>query len=409
VRVLFVVQRYGEEVAGGAERHCREFATRLAARGHNVEVMTTCAVGYMDWANHYPPGESHLDGVLVHRMPVAEERDWRFFGQLDRRVTWGTKPLPLHLQVEWMRRQGPYVPEMGPWLGEHGGAFDVVVFFTYLYFTTWIGLPYASAVAPTVLHPTAHREPALDLPLFDQVFRLPSALALSTPEEAAIVQSRFGLRTPQRVIGIGIDLAEAAADDGAAARAALGLDDRPYLLYVGRVDTNKAADELYAYFAAYKERNPGPLRLAMVGEQVLDLPPHPDVVLTGFVDDDARRAALSGALALVHPSYFESFAMVVTEAWAAGRPVLVNGRSEVLNGQVRRGGGGLPYHGFAEFEAAVDLLLEAPDAVEAMGRRGRAYTERHYTWDRVLGRYEHFLGQVASRRLASTAPPPLAS
>jgi glycosyltransferase involved in cell wall biosynthesis len=409
VRICFVVQRYGEEVAGGAERHCREFATRLARRGHDVEVLTTCAVGYMDWADHYPPGPQSVEGVLVHRLPVAEERDWRFFGPLDRRVVWGTKPVPLHLQMEWMRRQGPFVPAAGPWLGEHGGSYDVVVFFTYLYFTTWIGLPYASAVVPTVLHPTAHREPALDLPLFDQVFRLPSALALSTPEEAAIVQSRFQLRTPQRVIGIGIDLAEQNPSVSAATRSAVGIADRPYLLYVGRVDTNKGADELYHYFTAYKQRNPGPLRLVMLGEQVLGLPSHPDVLMTGFVFDDVRTAAMDGAVALVHPSYFESFAMVVTEAWAASRPVLVNGRSEVLNGQVRRGGGGLAYHGFAEFEAAVDLLLEAPDAAEAMGRRGRAYTERHYTWDQVLARYERFLVQVASRELAPTAAPRLAS
>jgi glycosyltransferase involved in cell wall biosynthesis len=409
VKILFVVQRYGDEVAGGAERHCREFATRLATRGHEVEALTTCAVSYMDWADHYPPGSERLDGVLVHRLAVTQERDWRFFGPLDRRVVWGTKPVPLHLQLEWMRQQGPYVPDMGPWLAERAATYDVVVFFTYLYFTTWIGLPSASAVAPTVLHPTAHREPSLDLPLFDQVFRLPSALALSTPEEAMIVQARFSLTTPQRVIGIGTDLAEPDEAAHAALRASRGLDERPYLLYLGRVDSNKAADELYGYFTAYKDRNPGPLRLVVMGEQVLDLPAHPDVLCTGFVDDALRSAAMTGAVALVHPSYFESFAMVVTEAWAAGRPVLVNGRSEVLGGQVRRGGGGLTYHGFAEFEAAVDMLIEAPDAAEALGRTGRAYVERNYTWDRVLGRYEDFLAQVASRRLGSVAARSLAS
>ena len=39
MRILSVVQRYGDEVAGGAERHCRELATRLAARGHEVDVL----------------------------------------------------------------------------------------------------------------------------------------------------------------------------------------------------------------------------------------------------------------------------------------------------------------------------------------------------------------------------------
>ena len=64
MRLLFVVQRYGHEVAGGAEQHCREFATRLAARGHHVEVATSCARNYQDWANWYPEGQSELDGVM---------------------------------------------------------------------------------------------------------------------------------------------------------------------------------------------------------------------------------------------------------------------------------------------------------------------------------------------------------
>ena len=106
MRLLFVVQRYGREVAGGAELHCREFATRLAARGHDVEVLTSCAVSYMDWANWYPAGSEELDGVTVHRLAVASPRSDRFFAPLNSRVVWGTKPVPLHLQEHWIRSSG---------------------------------------------------------------------------------------------------------------------------------------------------------------------------------------------------------------------------------------------------------------------------------------------------------------
>jgi glycosyltransferase involved in cell wall biosynthesis len=399
MRILSVVQRYGDEVAGGAERHCRELATRLAARGHDVHVLTTCAVSYMDWADWYPAGTDIVDGVGVHRLPVVQPRDWRFFGPLDRRVVWGSKPVPRHLQLEWMRQQGPYVPQAATWLAEHAAEYDLVVFFTYLYYTTWIGIGAAAKVVPTLLHPAAHREPALQLPLFDEVFHSSSALALSTPEEAMIVRERFGLRTPQRVIGIGVEL-DADRDESFDRR--FGLEDVPYVAFVGRVDPNKGADELHEYFGVYKDRNPGPLKLVMVGEQFMDLPDHPDVVVTGFVDDASRWAAIANSLAVVQPSYFESFAMTVTEAWAMRRPVLVNGRCEVLRGQVLRGGGGLPYHGFAEFEAALQLLVDRPTAADSMGLAGRDYVERNYTWDRLLRRYEEYLEQVASRRLSST-------
>ena len=73
MRLLFVVQRYGTEVAGGAEQHCRQFATRLASRGHDVGVLTTRAME-TDWADAYPAGTTHLEGVTVHRLGVSRAK-----------------------------------------------------------------------------------------------------------------------------------------------------------------------------------------------------------------------------------------------------------------------------------------------------------------------------------------------
>jgi glycosyltransferase involved in cell wall biosynthesis len=106
-----------------------------------------------------------------------------------------------------------------------------------------------------------------------------------------------------------------------------------------------------------------------------------------------KRNAIAGSLALVHPSYFESFSMILTETWALSRPALVQGRCAVLAGQVSRSGGGISYRGYAEFEAAVDLLLENRDLGEQLGRLGRSYVERTYEWDKVLSRYEEVLAE----------------
>jgi glycosyltransferase involved in cell wall biosynthesis len=395
VRLLYVLQRYGHEVAGGAERHCREFATRLAGAGHDVEVLTSCAINHSTWVNAYPPGDSDVDGVRVHRLPVARTRDERVFASLVNRVLFAPPPA-LHLQRRWLEEQGPVVPELVPWLVRRAPDYDLVIFFTYLFYPTWAGLPAVAGLVPSVLHPTAHDEAALAVPHFDTVFLQPSAFAFSSEEERDLVQRRFEITQPSAVIGVGVDLAEPATGDAEAAfRRNHALVDRPYLTYVGRVEPGKGAQELFQFFAAYKARNPGPLALVFLGEAVFPLPEHPDVVMAGFVDDVTRHAALGGALALVQPSYFESFSMVLTEAWAARKPTLVQGHCEVLVGQATRAGGGLPYRGFAEFEAAVDLMLGDPGLARAMGESGRRYVEANYDWQAVMDRYERFLAWVA--------------
>jgi glycosyltransferase involved in cell wall biosynthesis len=401
VRILFVVQRYGRQVAGGAETCCREFATRLAARGHEVEVLTTAALSYLTWANHFPAGTAELDGVTVHRLAVVGEREDRIFTPLNTRVVWGHKPVPLHLQHQWMRSQGPWLPEIVPWLAEHAAGYDVVVFFTYLYYPTWAGLPVAAALAPTVLHPTAHDEPPIALEIFRTMFRHPSAFAFLTEEELELVAARFPVERPYEVVGVGVEL-DRAGDGGAAFRAAYGLGDRPYLLFVGRVDPAKGSEELLEFFAAYKEGTPGPLALAVVGDPVRPLDEHPDVIRTGYVSEELKESALSGALALAQPSYFESFSMILTEAWAHAKPALVQGYCDVLAGQCRRSGGGIPYKGYAEFGAALDLLVDDAGLRERLGRAGRRHVEERYAWDLVLDRYEGLLDSV--RAAARTGP-----
>jgi glycosyltransferase involved in cell wall biosynthesis len=313
------------------------------------------------------------------------------------RVVFGSKPVPLYLQAEWMRTQGPEIPQLVPWMERHAPSFDVVVFFTYLYYTTWAALPTVAALAPTVLHPAAHDEAPMYLPLFDFMVRLPTALGFFVEEEEALVARRFRMRRPNAITGIGIDLDM--HGDGDVFRHAFGLGDSPYIIYVGRVDPAKGVTELVDFFTTYKKRNPGPLKLVLLGEKVAAVAEQDEIVGTGYVDDQMMHHAMKGALALVHPSYFESFSLVLAWAWALERPALVQGHCDVLSGQARRSGGGLPYHGFAEFEAAVDMLLESPELGDAMGKAGRAYVELRYPWPVVLDRYERLLRRTAATRV----------
>jgi len=401
MRLLYVVQRYGDTIAGGAEQHCREMAERMARRGHHVEVATTCAQSYVDWADAYEPGRSTVGGVVVHRFRVAAPRNNPRFNELNRRMVCGRGSRPLVVQREWMRGQGPWSPDLVRWLEQNGSRFDCVICFTYLYWTTWAALDALRGRVPLVLHPTVHDEPPLRLSLFDTEFRAPDAFALSTPEEIDLIRSRFHVDPPGAVVGIGV---EVGAADPARFRAAYGLADKPYLLYVGRIDEGKGALALVDFFTAYKARHAADdLVLVLVGDDLLKLPERPDVVVTGFVDYQTRDDALAGALALAQPSFFESFSMILTEAFAFGRPALVQGRCDVLRGHARRSNAAIPYDGFAEFECALEMLRADPALADAMGAAGRDYVEREYTWDIVLDRYEALLERTARREGSASA------
>ena len=367
-------------------------------------MVTSRATSYVDWADVYPEGDEQDGGVTVHRFSVRAPRDHRFFGPLHERVVWGRPQPAYHVQRIWNRMQGPDLPELPGWLRDHAARFDTVIFFTYLYPHTAAGLDAVAGVVPTVLHPLAHDEPPFALAVFDPIFRLADAFAFLTEEEETLVERRFGLARPSTITGVGIDLdaIDRSPGDPAAFRRDFGIGDRPYLLCVGRVDASKGALELVDAYRAYCDRHADAPLLVLLGELVSDVAPAPGVVVTGAVDEATKNAALAGCLALVQPSYFESFSIVLCEAWAHRRPAIVQGRCEVLRGQAHRSGGAIPYVGYGELEAAIELLAGDPALGDELGAAGRAYVERRYDWNDLLERYEGFLARVQDewRRLS---------
>lgn len=393
MRVDFVVPRYGRDVVGGAEAAVRMLATRLASSpGWEVGVLTTCARDSRTWANEYAPGASVEDGVAVRRFRSTSGRDRRF-DRIARTVLLGKDPTPAQ-QQEFLRLQGPVCPEVVD--AAEASPADVVVFSPYLYDPIVRGIERVGGRA--VLHPAAHDEPALNLSMYEPVFEGAAGLVFYTDGERHLVAERFGLAAkPQLVLGLGVD-PPADRPDAAAARSALGLSPgEPYLVCVGRVDDNKGTSLLAQLFATYKARHPGPLKLVYLG-QVVDRPPaHPDVVVAGPVPEPVKWGAYAGALAFVTPSPYESFSLVLIEAWLAGAPALVNRICVATSEHASRSGGGLPFGSYAEFEAALDRLVDDAGLRERLADRGRAYAEARFAWPVLLDRYGRFLTTASER------------
>jgi glycosyltransferase involved in cell wall biosynthesis len=399
VKLACVVQRYGADIAGGSEAHCRAVAERLAGR-HDVTVLTSCARDYVTWANAYAPGDSLDSGVRVRRYPVRQTRKLGPFSDLSDEVFDGTAPPDR--QEAWFAANGPDVPELIEHLRAHGRDYDLVLFWTFRYSPSYFGLPLVADRA--VLVPTAEEDRALDLNVLQDYFRAPAGYIFLTPEEAALVEARAATALqPATIIGMGLE-PPAAVADGAAVRS-LGITG-PYVLYLGRVDRNKGCHTLLDYFLQFVEDGPSSGRqvpgedvtLVLAGPAKIQVPHHPRIRALGYVPDDLRDALVYGARALVVPSPYESLSIVLLEAWNRSVPALVNAHCSVLQGQVRRANGGLYYRTQREFAEALDYLLTHEDERLQLGRQGRAYVDREYRWPTVLGRVEALLAEVSARR-----------
>lgn len=389
MRLAFVVQRFGMEIRGGAELHCRWIAERLSAH-HDVEVFTTCAYEYLLWKNHYPEGTEEINGIPVHRFPVERQRNLDRFSDISHHVF--HQGQSEEDELLWVEENGPYSPALVEAIEREESRFDFVFFFCYRYYTSYHGVKALGRKA--ILVPTAEEDEAVHLGVFARMFGLPRAMVHNSVEEQELIHRVTGGRAaPGEVVGVGVKIPENVGPAGDFRRKH-GLD-APFLLYIGRIDWNKGCDQLFEYFISHSRIRHLFARLVLIGTPVLQIPQHPDIIHLGGVDDREKYQALDACSMLVVPSRYESLCMVVLEAWGRNRPVLVNGRCPVLEGQVRRADGGLSYRNFEEFSHAINLFLERPALGRTLGRQGNAYYLANYTWDRVIGQYESLLRDLA--------------
>ena len=425
MKVAFIVQRYGAEILGGSEYHCRLMAEHLSSV-HTVEVLTTCAREYTTWENAYPEGKDRVRGVTVRRFANAETRDLTAFNTYSDWIF--TNPHSAADEQSWLRQQGPWCPALIGYLEREHGSYDALIFFTYLYAPTVLGLQ----VDPrrSILVPTAHDEPAIRLDLYKQVFSVPAAIAYNTTMERGFLRQRFGIDAKiEEVVGCGVDLPpgmelsaptdpNSGNDDPAttlrgefnsnnrddevpAARGAVFRRRHrlfgPFALYGGRIDPGKGCEELIEYFGTYADEQ-GDATLALMGAKLMPIPDEPYIRFAGMLPEIERLEALEAASVVIVPSPYESLSLLALESFAVGTPILANARSDVLTDHCQRSNAGLYYENREEFVECLRLLMGNAELRTQMGRNGQDYVRRSYSWNVILDKYETMITGVGGRR-----------
>ena len=426
MRIAFIVQRYGAEILGGSEYHCRLIAERLAPR-HQVEVLTTCAADYITWKNEYAEGSDRVRGVTVRRFANARTRDIQAFNRYSEWIF--NNPHSRDDEMEWLRQQGPWCPALLEYIERNHHQYDILIFFTYLYAPTVLGV----RIAPqkTILVPTAHDEPAIRLDIYKELFSAPAGLAYNTDVERRFLTTHFSIRAvEEETVGCGVDLPQSqphARDRsqpdrndetaGPAAHEEDGNPDesspsfRPHLaqrgtifrrrhrlhgpiaLYGGRIDAGKGCEELIEYFSTYVKEG-GDATLVLMGLKLMPIPEEPFIRFAGRLSDQERLQALEAATVVVVPSPYESLSLLALESFAVGTPILANARSEVLVDHCHKSNAGLYYSDRDEFTECLKLLTADHRLRAAMGRNGRHYVRQNYRWDVILGKYERMFARL---------------
>lgn len=385
-RIAFVVQRYGMEVNGGAEYHCRVLAEHLSEI-YDVDILTSCARDYMPWDNYYAAGLSALNGVNIHRFPVEKIKDEERVRELSAKLNRGEKAA----EMEWIEEVGPYCPKLIEHIKENKNIYSVLLFFGYAFYPTVIGLQLG--LENTILIPTAHDEPNIYKDVCYRIFHAAKAFLYNSVEERQFLIDKFDTgNKPERLTCVGIDL----PDIGNVTMPEGYEQYDNYVIYVGRVCRGKNFKQLNRYFMQYKKEHDTDLKLLVLGrvnnEEILTY--HDDIIYLGFVSEEDKLCFMKNARLLVMPSLYESLSLVILESMALGRPVLVNEDCDVLKGQCIRSNAGLYYRNYTEFEMALDYMLTNKEAYVQMAENGLEFVKKNYSWQYVVENVSSLIEEI---------------
>jgi glycosyltransferase involved in cell wall biosynthesis len=408
--LAIVIPWFGAELKGGAEQQAFQFATRLAARGARVEVLTTCCRSFQDdWAtNHLPPGVTEEHRITVRRFPVGargreafDEVNAKLLALAPHDLRAGVSPVSA-ADAEIFTTQNINSPALIEHLRAHGEDYRAFIFIPYMFAPTTEGLPLVAARA--FLQPCLHDEPAAYFAAIENLFHRARCLLFNSDGERELAARLYGgasIFPRSVVVSEGIERVIFNRQQLADALPAELRAGAPFVLYLGRRDETKNTDLLVRAYHCFKERaaagSPAvQLKLVLAGAGARSYDERErGIIDLGLVSEETKAALLFACRALFQPSRNESFSRALMEAWSYGaRPVAAHRECLATSIAVERAQGGWLAATEDEWAETFARVAALPDEeLAAVGARGRRYADEHADWDKVIARYEELLNE----------------
>ncbi|MVZ65408.1 glycosyltransferase [Sphingobacterium sp. DK4209] len=408
-RIAMITIRYGEEINGGAEYHCRMLAERLA-NIHDITVLTTNTNKLDDTSSDFKIGESNLNGVKVYRfstnkpqLKLAKQasKQSKTARKLRRMIyraglsslLFKTFPIwnfKVDQEIELLRQHRFYSPSLLTHIEDNKEHYDAFVFFTYENPLTVLG----SLIIPekTILIPTAHMEGMLFRSINSLVFSKVRHIAFNTETEYQMCRTIFQqAMSPSSVVGIGVEIAEPAPFNFIKEKYQL---KEPFLLYCGRI-TEVKINSFLDYFIKFRLETGLKVNLVLTGEVLIPKVEHPDISYIGYISESEKIALMKNSFAVVNPSKAESLSLLTLEALSLGKAVIANQEAEVMVEHEERSEGAVRcYADYASFKEILTDLLEHPLQLKDIEQKGKDYVGRNYNWDLIIRKFETILNEI---------------
>lgn len=389
--IALICPWYGEHIKGGAEQECNYLAHSLQNVGQKIEVFTTCVKDASSnrGENTLKSGAYTESNILVRRFNVKKQNLDKF--------------IPSNLKIyrnENFTEQDEFnyysedinSPEMYEFIKLHKDIYKAFVFIPYLYGITYNG----SKVCPdkSILIPCLHDESYAYMNLTREMFESVKGIAYLSSPEKILANQLYNLKNiKNEVLGAGLDTDWECSCDAMRFRKKYGIFT-DFILYAGRKDSGKKADELLSFFIKYKEKHIGSsLKLVFLGGGTLPIPDKfkSEIFDLGFVSVEDKHDAFAAATVFCNPSWFESFSIVIMESWVAKRPVIVSSHCEVTKNFCTETNGGFYYENYFAFEKAINIFMEHPEIANRMGKNGHEYVMKNFTHDIIAKKYIDFI------------------
>lgn len=367
MRILNVIMCLDPIAGGGAVERIYQLSKHLALAGHECTILTT----RQGW------DETHVRGLgNVHVV------DFHYISERYK--------IPLGLSG---------------WLKNHLADFDVIHLalnwtminaVTYHYLRK-MGRPYVMSAMGSLTVGGRSR-------LFKRVYKRMFTTPMLRNANICIAITR---REVDDYLGLGVDAARIAripngidpvffsANNDAEFHARYGLDARPIILFVGRIDPIKGPDMLLRAFQRVSGSFPNH-QLVIVGNDVGFLPEMKGLTRslgmenkTSFLDPIVGVElswAYHAAQLFVIPSRYDTMTIVALGAAASGTPILLTDRCDF--GELQEAGGGLVVDCSVEgLENGLRQLLTDPVRLKLMGQKAREFVVSRYRWEYVCQQF----------------------